>query len=309
MTEIPKINDNYKGTITEVVLGKGDYIAGGSNGMPFLSFENSTKRRPIIAGEIWDDLKDYPELAAKMFDGRQNDPVDWANMWKELGADMICVRLMSIDPAKKGTSPKDAAALIQRISDKTNLPIMVSGCGIAEIDTEVLSEVCNTVKDTRLIICKVDECEYKKLSTAAMANGHIVLGFSNLDVNLAKQMNILLTDYGIDRKDIVMDPLMAPLGMGLDYSYSVNERIRLAALGGDKMLQAPMVCDCTASWDVNDATCEDDGTLGEPSYRATWWETITAVSAMISGADILVVRGPAAADMIKVYACELTEVI
>lgn len=309
MAEIPAVNENYKGTINEISLGKGDYVAGGANGMPFLSFENKTKTRPIIAGEIWDDLTDYPELAAKMFDGRQKDPVEWATMWKELGADMICIRLMSIDPAKKGTSPKDAAALVQKISDKTNLPLIVSGCGIHEIDVEVLSEVCNSVKNTRLVISKVDECDYKKLATAAMANGHIILGFSNLDVNLAKQMNILLSDYGVDQKDVLMDPLMAALGMGLDYSYSVNERIKLAALGGDKMLQTPMVCDCTASWDVNDATCEDDGTLGEPVHRATWWEAITAVSAMVSGADVVIIRGPAAADMVRVYACELTEVL
>ena len=309
MTDIPQVKDVYKGAITEVPLGKGDYIAGGANGMPFLSFENPSKRRPMIAGEIWDDLTDYPELAAGMFDGRQKDPVEWATMWKELGADIIYLRLTGADPAKRGTSPADAAALVQRISDKTGLPIMVCGCGIHDIDVDVLTEVCSTVRDTRLIISKVDECEYKKLATAAMANGHIILGFSNLDVNLAKQMNILLTDYGIDRKDIVMDPLMAALGMGLDYSYSVNERIRLAALGGDKMLQVPMVCDCTASWDVNDATCDDDGTMGEPKFRVTWWETITAVSAMVSGADIVIIRGPAAADMAKVYACELTEVL
>ena len=106
-----------------------------------------------------------------------------------------------------------------------------------------------------------------------------------------------------------MDPLMAPLGMGLDYSYSVNERIRMGAMFGDKMLQVPMVCDCTGAWDVGDATNEDDGTIGDVTFRATWWEVITATAAMVSGADILVVRGAPAADMIKVYASELTEVL
>ena len=309
MAQIPQIAEKYTGTINEVTLGKGDYVVGGGNGLPFLSFENRTKTRPMIAGEVWDDITDYPQLAADMFSGRQNDPVEWATMWKEIGADMICIRLVSTDPGKKNTSAKDAAALVQRISDKTNLPIMVCGSGSVEKDIEVLTEVCNSVKDTRLIICKVDECEYKKLAAAAMANNHVILGFSNLDVNLAKQMNILLKDYGLENKDIVMDPLMAPLGMGLDYSYSVNERIRNGALFGDKMLQVPMVCDCTGSWDVGDATNEDDGTIGDATFRATWWEVITATAAMIAGADILIVRGAPAADMIKVYASELTEVL
>ncbi len=309
MTDIPDFKEKYTGRVEDVALGKGDYIAGGSDGLPFLSFENNTKRRPIIAGEVWDDATDYPELGKKMFSGRHTDPVEWATMWKELGADIIALRLVSTDPSKRNTSSKDAAALVQKIADKTNLPILVSGCGNAEKDIEVLTEVCNTVKNTRLIISKVDECEYKKLATAAMANGHVLLGFSNLDVNLAKQMNILLTDYGIERKNLLMDPLMAALGMGLDYSYSVNERIRSAALNGDKMLQIPMVCDCTGSWDVADATSEDDGTMGDVINRCTLWEAITGLSAMISGADIVVVRGPAAADMLKVYAADLTEVL
>jgi acetyl-CoA decarbonylase/synthase complex subunit delta len=263
----------------------------------------------MIAGEVWDDIKDFPEMAQRMFDGRCKDPVEWANMWKELGADMIALRLIGTDPFGKNMSPKEAADLVNRISDKTNLPMMVSGSGNAEKDIEVLTEVCNSVKGTRLIISKVDECEYKKLSTAALANGHVILAFSNLDVNLAKQMNILLSDFGMDTKDMVMDPLMAALGMGLDYSYSVNERIRIAALNGDKMLQIPMVCDCTSSWEVNDATAEDDGTMGAPEHRAIWWEAITGMAAMISGADVLIVRAPGAADMLKVYACELTEVL
>ena len=309
MTEIPQVNEKYTGTVNEVTLGKGDYVAGGANGMPFLSFENKSKTRPMIAGEVWDDITDFPAVAADMFSGRCKDPVEWATMWKELGADMICLRLISTDPTKKNTSPQDAAALVQKISDKTNLPIMVCGSGSVEKDIEVLTEVCNSVKGTRLIISKVDECEYKKLAAAAMANDHVILGFSNLDVNLAKQMNILLKDYGLEGKDIVMDPLMAPLGMGLDYSYSVNERIRMGAMFGDKMLQVPMVCDCTGAWDVGDATNEDDGTIGDVTFRATWWEVITATAAMVSGADILIVRGAPAADMIKVYASELTEVL
>ena len=309
MTQIPQIAEKYTGAINEVAIGKGDYIAGGGNGLPFLSFENRSKSRPMIAGEVWDDITDFPQIAADMFSGRQKDPVEWATMWKEIGADIICLRLVSTDPSKKNTSAKDAAALVQRISDKTNLPIMVCGSGSVEKDIEVLTEICNDVKDTRLIISKVDECEYKKLAAAAMANNHVILGFSNLDVNLAKQMNILLKDYGLENKDIVMDPLMAALGMGLDYSYSVNERIRNGALYGDKMLQVPMVCDCTGSWDVGDATSEDDGTIGDVTFRATWWEVITATAAMVSGADILIVRGAPAADMIKVYASELTEVL
>ena len=306
MTEIPQVSEKYNGTVTEVALGKGDYIAGGAKGMPFMSFENPVKTRPMIAGEVFDTLTDYPQLAADMFDGRQKDPVEWATMWKQIGADMICIRFAGLDPEKGDTTPEKATEIVRRIADATGLPIMISGCGIMDYDVPALTMISENVRDTRLLLNKVDEDEYKKVSSMAMAGKHCVVGFSNLDVNLAKQMNILLSDFGVKREDVIMDPLMAPLGMGMEYSYSVNERIRIAGLMGDKMLQAPMVCDCTASCDVADAVSTDDPSLGDVKFRVTWWEAMTAMSAMVSGADILVMRGPAAADMIMVYSKELT---
>lgn len=305
MTDIPPVNEKYTGSVTEVALGKGDYIAGGANGMPFLSFENKAKGRPMVAGEVFDTLKDYPALAAEMFAGRKKDPVEWAIMWKELGADIICIRFAGLDPEKGDTTPEKALDIVRRISDSTSMPIIVCGCGIMERDVPALTLISESIKDTKLILSKVDEDEYKKVSTMAIAGNHAVIGFSNLDMNLAKQMNILLSDFGVKRENVLMDPLMAPLGMGLDYSYSVNERIRIAGLMGDKMLQAPIICDCTASWDVADAVSEDDPSLGDAKFRATWWEAMTAISAMVAGADIVIVRGAAAADMIITYSDEL----
>jgi acetyl-CoA decarbonylase/synthase complex subunit delta len=305
MGKIPDVSEKYPGRIGEVALGKGDHIAGGADGMPFLSFENNSKRRVMIAGEVVDDLSDYPELAASMFDGRQKDPVEWALMWRSLGADMICLRLKGTDPDKKKRTPKEAGELVRRIADATQLPVIVHGCGTPEIDNEVMREVSASVKGTKLILAKADEDEYKTISSAATAGGHAVVAFSNLDMNLAKQMNIILTDFGVPQNSILMDPLMAPLGMGLDYSYSVNERIRLAAPSNDRMLQIPMICDATGAWDVGDAVNDEDKELGDVKSRVTWWETITAMAAIVSGADIVIMRGPGAADMIMGYADEL----
>ncbi|MCL2142775.1 MAG: acetyl-CoA decarbonylase/synthase complex subunit delta [Methanomassiliicoccaceae archaeon] len=301
--KIPDVSEKYQGRIGEVSL-EGGYAAGGADGMPFLSFENSSKRRVMIAGEVIDDISEYPELAASMFSSRQNDPVEWAMMWKEIGADMICLRLKGIDPDKGKRTPKDAAKLVKKIADSVKIPVIVYGCGTPSADNEAMSEISALVKDTRLILAKADEDEYRTISSAAMAGRHVIIAFSNLDVNLAKQMNIILTDFGMTVNDILMDPLMAPLGMGLDYSYSVNERIRLAALSGDKMLQIPMICDATGAWDVGDAIIDDEH-LGNVTSRVTWWETMTAMAAIVSGADIVIMRNPGAADMIMGYANEL----
>ena len=123
MTEIPQVSEKYSGTVTEIALGKGDYVAGGAKGMPFLSFENPIRTRPMIAGEVYDTLKDYPQLAADMFDGRQKDPVEWAIMWKEIGADMICIRFAGLDPDKGDTTPEKATEIVRRIY--SNYPNLV----------------------------------------------------------------------------------------------------------------------------------------------------------------------------------------
>jgi acetyl-CoA decarbonylase/synthase complex subunit delta len=119
-----------------------------------------------------------------------------------------------------------------------------------------------------------------------------------LDINLAKQMNILLADFGVKLDNVLMDPLMAALGMGLEYSYSVNERIRIAALMGDRMLQAPMLCDITPAWEAREAT-DDNPLWGDVEERGTWWEATTGLSALMSGADILIVRSPRSASILK----------
>ena len=155
MTDIPPVNEKYTGAIGEVVLGKGDYIVGGAKGMPFLSFEHRTNRRPIVAGEVYDTLVDYPELAANMFDGRQKDPVEWAHMWKTLGVDRIPVRLASLDPAKGGTTPEAAAELVKKISDKTE---------------ELFDSAANSVKIKNLEM-KIDE-QYENLGRIVYRDLH-----------------------------------------------------------------------------------------------------------------------------------------
>lgn len=125
-----------------------------------------------------------------------------------------------------------------------------------------------------------------------------MIGFSNLDINLAKQIAILLTDFGVKKESVVIDPLMAALGMGLEYSYSVNERIRLAGLMGDAMLQVPMLCDCTSAWKCREATDELPN-AGDANERGVWWEATTAMAALLSGADVLVMRHPKAAEIAR----------
>jgi len=303
MPEVPIPKEKWSGKIREIMLGAGEekggtrkeVLIGGQDGLPFLSFENEMPHRPAIAGEVLDVVKDFPDAVKEAFGEAINDPVRWAKKWvEEYGADLICLRLLSTNPEEENRPSADAAKTVKKVLDAVKVPLIVYGCGHDEKDAKTMEEVSNIASKERLVLGHAEEDSYKSISAAAMANGHVVIGFSNLDINLAKQISILLTDFGVSLENVVADPLMAALGVGLEYSYSVNERIRLAALMGDNMLQIPMVCDCSTAWKAREATDPNSG-YGEVTERGNWWEATTALAALMSGADMLIMRSPGAA--------------
>ncbi len=297
--EVPVPKEKWTGSIGEMELGasleKGgsrrSLRLGGNKGLPFLSFEDPANRKVALAGFVADSLEDVPLPVQKAFGEAVNDPVSWAVSWKEKGADLICLHLTSTNPEEKDVSPEEAAAKVMAVMKAVELPLIVYGSGHPEKDAKVLEKVGEAAKGERLLLGHAEEGGYKSIAAAAMANGHAVVGFSNLDINLAKQIVILLTDYGVGRGDVIIDPLMAALGMGLEYSYSVNERIRISALSGDSMLQVPMICDCVPSWKAREAS-DDVPHAGDTLERGIWWESTTALAALLSGADILVLGHP-----------------
>lgn len=305
---VPIPKEKWSGKIGEVRLGataedggnrEKNAIVGGQTGMPFLSYENEYPNRPVLAGEVVDSLREYPELAAQEFGDAAKDPVKWAKKWvEEYGADLICLRLISTNPEEEDTSSEEATQLVKRMLESVPVPLIIYGCGHEEKDAKTLELVSNIGAGERLLLGHAEEDAYKSISAASMANGHSIIGFSNLDINLAKQINILLTDFGVKLDDIVADPLMAALGMGLEYSYSVNERIRLAALMGDRMLQIPLICDASVAWEAREAT-DDNPAYGDVNERVLWWEVTTALAAIMSGADMLIVRNPRAVRVIN----------
>jgi len=308
MVEVPIPKEKWTGKIGTTIIGataedggtRGKKVViGGETGMPFLSFEGSIVNRPAIAGEVIDTLRDYPLLARKAFGDAVEDPVQWSKVWVEkYGVDLICLKLQSTNPEEENKSPQEAAETVRKVLAAVPVPLVVYGCGHEEKDAKTMEAVSNIGAKERLLLGHAEESAYKSIAAASMANNHALIAFSNLDINLAKQINILLTDFGVKKENIVADPLMASLGMGLEYSYSVNERIRLAALMGDSMLQVPMVCDTTIAWKAREATEENDK-LGDVDVRAAWWEATTALAALVSGADMLIMRSPKAVEIVK----------
>jgi len=314
MADVPVPKEKWTGKIGTVALGatseEGGSRAkrltlGGETGMPFLSYEGSAPNRPLIAGEVLDCPGELPEPVRKELGEAVNDAAAWAKAWVAHGADLVCLKLHSTNPEELNCSPEEASQTVLRVLRAVDVPLIVYGSGHEEKDAKVLEAVSNIAPKERLLLGQAEEAAYKSIAAAAMANDHAIISFANLDVNLSKQINILLTDFGAGKERIVLDPLFACLGMGLEYSYSVMERIRLAALMGDSMLQVPLLCDTTSAWKSKEASEELEGLDGLED-RAVWWETTTAMAALISGADVLIMRSPKAAMIVRRAIDELT---
>jgi len=304
--DLPK--ENWTGRIGEFAIGATKreggtrdrrIVVGGATTLPFLYFEGQIPHKPVIAFEIMDTSRGYPKLAGEEYGNIIEDPPNWAKECLErLDADLICLKLEGTNPEEENHSAEDSASLVREILKKVQVPLMVYGCGHEQKDAEVLSKVSEEGAGERLVLGLADESTYKVVADAATPHSHGIVAFSNIDVNLAKQTNILLKDYGVGMQDIIMDPLQSSLGMGLEYSYSVIERIRIAALSGDEMLQVPIVCDTSICWKSSEGH-EPNERWGNSRDRAASWEAVTAISALTAGADMLIMRFPPAIEIVR----------
>jgi acetyl-CoA decarbonylase/synthase complex subunit delta len=207
-----------------------------------------------------------------------------------------CVQLASTDPNGTDTSPEDAAATVRSVVDAVSAPVVVYGSGNADKDAEVLKAVAEAVADVPIGLGPATEDNYKPITAAALGYGHIVIAETPIDVNMAKQLNILITQMGLDADRILIDPSTGAVGYGIEYSYSVMERLRLAALNqDDDMTQMPMICNLgKEAWRAKEARAseEDEPAWGDVEKRGILWEATTAITLATGGADVLIMRHP-----------------
>jgi acetyl-CoA decarbonylase/synthase complex subunit delta len=273
---------------------------GGENALPFLSADGAVPHPPAIAMEVYDIVPEYPEEVARALGPVLGKPAAWAKKCvDDLHADLICLKLRGTHPEAENRSAEQAAKTVHEVLNAVGVPVMVYGCGVEEKDTQVMQAIGEVLKAENCVIGLAENEKYKSLSVASMGFGQSIVAFSNLDINLAKQLNILLTDFGVKRERIIMDPLMGGLGYGLDYSYSVIERIRLAALAGDTMLQNPIVCDTSIAWNAREANTPELPVGGDVARRGPLWEATTAISSILAGADMVIMRHPEAVKHVR----------
>jgi len=309
--EIPKIS--YNGAIKEIPLGKeaSHMMVGGETSYPFYLFEGSMPHPPKIAMEVYDaPPDDWPQAALEPFADVFQDPAAWAQKCvASYGAEMVALQLASTDPNAQDTPAEQAVEVTRKVAAAIEVPLIVWGSANLEKDTQVLKMIAEECAGENLILGPVEEGSYKALGAASLAYQHTIAASTPIDINLAKQLNILLGNLGVPDERILVDPTVGSLGYGLEYCYSVMERDRMAALTQeDERLQFPIVCNMAKEvWKIKEARISEEEAplLGDPLKRGVLLEAMTALLFLLAGADILIMRHPDAVQLIRGFIDEL----
>lgn len=307
--EIPK--QDYSGSVKPITLGSGEraVTVGGDTAFPFYTFEGEMPNPPKIAIQVLDYAPDdWADACVEPYKDVLADPVAWAlKAQNEYGADMIQLWLKSTDPNGMDRSADEAAQTAKAVADAISVPLIVWGSNNVDKDTEVLRKVMEVCAGKDIIVGQVSEGNHKQLGAQALAYNVTLVANTPIDINLAKQLNILLNNVGVPLDKIIIDPTTGGLGYGLEYSFSVMERIRQAALTqDDDKLQCPFISNLADEvWKTKEAKLPTDEKMGDAKARGILMEAITATTLMNAGAEILVMRHPEAIGQVRKYISEL----
>jgi acetyl-CoA decarbonylase/synthase complex subunit delta len=277
-----------------------------------MHFESEVPHRPVVAIEIKDRRPDdWSELLLDAWGDVVDDPAAWAKAAEEAGAELIELMFSLNDADGNPITPDHAVATVKAVLAATGLPLLVFGPGQADVDNEILVPVAEVAKGERLMLGICEDNNYRTIVATAMANDHLISARTAMDVNLAKQLNILISDMGLPLDRVIMDPTTGALGYGIEYGFSVMERLRLAALQGDAMTQLPMIVTAGfETWKTKESKVGEGvpDAWGDWEARSINWETLTAITLLESGADIVVLRHPESVRRVKVAIDELMAV-
>jgi acetyl-CoA decarbonylase/synthase complex subunit delta len=274
----------YSGEIHEVQLhGKEHSLAtGGQNCYPFCLFEGNMPNAPLIAMEVYDSYPEHwPHTAIEPFSDVLHDPVKWAQKCvDQYGAQLICLQLEGTDPNGLNRSVEDTVELVKKLIDTIQVPLILWGTANQDKNSQIFSRIATTCNNRQIIMGPVEEANYKAIALSARDNGHVLIASSPIDINLAKQLNILLLNMNVPPECILIDPTVSSIGYGIEYCYSVMERIRIAALTQqDEKLQMPLICNIgRETWKIKEAKTPTDTLTGSGSQQqgAILFEAISA---------------------------------
>ena len=312
MSFVPK-TAAYSGKINAVTLGTGDkaLVIGGQNVLPFYTFDAPIENAPKIGVEISDTACEWTEAGLKEFYAGCTTMAEFAQRAETMpGADFICLNFASADPNGANRSVEDCVADAKAVAEVVSMPIVIMGCKNMEKDGELFSKVAEALMGKNILVMSAKNEDYKTVgASVGLACGQKVGAETADDINLAKQLNIMLKQLNVPAESIVMNIGTAAVGYGYEYVASTLDRIRLAALAqSDADLQMPIIAPVsTDTWTVKEssATEEDEPTWGCQEERGIEMEVATAAANLTGGADAVIMRHPAAVATIKKFITEL----
>ncbi|MCL0076957.1 acetyl-CoA decarbonylase/synthase complex subunit delta [Dehalococcoidia bacterium] len=279
----------HAGKVRELTIGYEEKVSkvGGESILPLHFFdEGSSPNPPRFALEVWDtEPEGWAEWVLEPFGDVVRDPVEWGKKCVDFGADLICLKLVSSDPAGKDASAEEAASLTKRLAEAISVPLVVYGSGDEKKDAQVLPRVADVCQGLNLLLGPVVKENHEEIGRAALLHGHSLIAQSPLDINLMKELNVRLCKFAPPER-IVIDPLSSALGYGMEYTFTIMERTKqTGVIFKDAMTQMPIIADLgTECWKTKEARGSKEQGLA--------WEGITALSLLLAGANILVLRHP-----------------
>ena len=271
---------------------------GGHAALPFRDEDAPSPHPPVVALQVFDATPDWPAQLRDPLAEVIDSPADWARMGAEqLGVELILLRLMSVHPEVGGGTVDEAVKTVRSVLEAVDVPLIIAGCGDADADNELWPAVTEAARGENCLVGMGEPDNYKTLVVACMADGHSAVAQAPIDVNIQKQLTILMTEMGLPANRIVMLPGDASLGYGIEYEYSIMERIRMAALQGDAMLAQPVLAVVgEQAWKAKEArlTEEEAPDWGDATMRGPAWEAATAALFLQAGTDIVALLHPEA---------------
>jgi acetyl-CoA decarbonylase/synthase complex subunit delta len=308
---IPDVVESFAGSVNKVTLGATPDIGGhrtskvtigGAKNVVYGGSSEDAGEKPVIAMDVIDTRpEDWPDILSQYYQDVMDSPGDWARKCiEEYGADLICLKFDGLHPDKADKGDDHAVKVTEEVLQAVGVPLVIWGCDNNEKDNLVMPKISQAAKGENCLIGPVEEDNYKSLTAIALADGHFLITKAPLDINIAKQVNILVSDMGFPLERIVTFQATGALGYGIEYAYSIQERQRLAALAGDKMMAMPVICDVGyESWRVKEAKLADVSEWGDVKERGPMWEATTAICLLQAGVDIIRMRHPKAVTVVK----------
>lgn len=305
MTDITSSSSEWEGEVGTVTLGATaaeggtravSYRIGGDQGLPYTGAPRQGEHQPLIVYEICDDPTTWSPLVKDAVGDLIDDPGDWAAAAeKTYLADMVSLTLTSTRRRGFDDFPS-INRTVEAVLASTGLPLVIEGPSEPSIESEVFQRCGEAGQGERLLLGTAEATRYRSVAAAALTYHHAMIAQSPIDINLAKQLNILLREVGVPADQIVIDPYTGALGYGFEYSYSAMERIRYAALKGDTDLAMPMICAAGDTLNVKEIR---DAPAGGQDQMAICWEVYSCLAAAIAGAAILCVRHPGSVPVLR----------